>query len=290
MEANRKITEGLLNNESFFKDPFFNRFKLRHAPEPLELDGGIKKNYFFPTLYADVSCAIGIFLCDYDKAEKILPHKKIWPVRMTKGRALVTLSCYQYKNVMGVAPYNEIAATIPVMCDAPFDLPVLPMLASGLFPGMGFYCFAMPVTSRENQIRGNRIWGLPKVTQKIDINTDQSYCTTTAYEDDGEAYISLKVPTNGKRQNFDVSADLFTNLNGKYYASRTYFKGAFNVNKYMDLLFKKNKPSPEKYLTLGSGPSAKVFHELGIEEHPFQFRYAEKMNAAFDLPYKEVRL
>jgi hypothetical protein len=29
--------------------------------------------------------------------------------------------------------------------------------------------FGMPVTSRENQLRGNKLWGLPKVTQQIDI-------------------------------------------------------------------------------------------------------------------------
>jgi len=276
-------------NEAQFSDPFFGRFALKPSPEPLQLTDTVSKHYKFPTFYRDVTCAIGIFLCDYEKARKLLPHPKMRPVRMPKGRAAVAFSCYEYKQVMNVAPYNEIAMTIPVLFDSPVDVPVLPMLAGGLYPGFGYYVFGMPVTSKENQLRGNRIWGLPKITQDIDTREEGSDFITTAYEQDGAPYFELRVPTNGKPTRFDVKADLFSQLGGKFMASRTCFEARFNVIKHMGLLFKKDAPSDRKYLTLGQGPSAQSLRGLDIEEHPFQFRFARGMNAAFDLPRKEIQ-
>lgn len=37
-------------------------------------------------------------------------------------------SCYEYKNVMNLAPYNEIAMTIPIMVNAGFSPPLLPLI------------------------------------------------------------------------------------------------------------------------------------------------------------------
>src|SRR4051794_23739281 len=136
MTPTTDINPTLLDNTAAFRDPFFQRFSLRRAPNPLALTDTISKDYLFPTLYADVTCAIGIFLCDYEAARALLPHPAMRPVRMTLGRSLVAFSCYEYKNVLGVAPYNEIAMTLPVMVGTRFNPPVLPMILSGM-PGFG---------------------------------------------------------------------------------------------------------------------------------------------------------
>src|SRR3954451_14024187 len=106
MKANPDFGAELLDNSAQFNDPFFQRFRLRRAPRPLALTESITKDYLFPTLYADVRCAIGIFHCDYAKAHALLPHPAMKPVRMTMGRAIVAFSCYEYRNVLGVPPYN----------------------------------------------------------------------------------------------------------------------------------------------------------------------------------------
>ena len=114
MQKTMHISGEIFDNESddVFKNSFFSRFSLRHAPDPVKLPDGIKKNYLFPTFYGDVTCAIGIFLCSYQKAEALIArelHPEIKPVKITRGRSLIAFSCYEYKNVMGVAPYNEVA-------------------------------------------------------------------------------------------------------------------------------------------------------------------------------------
>ena len=104
MKPNTHIDEGLIDNMGSFTDPFFERFEVRPAPAPLELQEGLSKTYSFPTFYADVTCAIAIFLCDRARAQAILPHPSMKPVKMPGGRAVVLLSCYQYKNVMNIPP------------------------------------------------------------------------------------------------------------------------------------------------------------------------------------------
>ena len=70
MKPSMNIPAALLDNgnSSIFKNEFFERFTLRKAAAPLKLTEKISKDYLFPTLYGDVTCAIGIFLCSYEKA------------------------------------------------------------------------------------------------------------------------------------------------------------------------------------------------------------------------------
>lgn len=283
MKPTTQYDATLLANEDKFNDPFFKRFTLREAPAPLQLDERISKRYKFPTFYGDVTCAIGIFLCDYAQAKAILPDPRMKPVSMPGSRAVVTISCYEYKNVMNVPPYNEIAMTIPVLFDAPVSVPVLPLLW-GCYPGSGYYVFHMPVTSQENNLRGNKIWGLPKVLEEIDIRQEGGDCVTNAFDDKGSRYFRLRVPMGGKPTDFDVSAWLYSKLDGKMLRGRTNFKATFNVNKNMGLLFGKGAQPERPYLEIGQGSRADVLRSLKIDPRPFQFRFAKHMNACFDMP------
>lgn len=283
MTPNTHIDAGLLANEDEFTHEFFQQFTLRKNTQPLQLTDSITKDYQFPTLYGNVTCAIGIFLCSYEKAQALLPHPKMKPVAMPKGRALVTFSCYEYQQVLGVPPYNEIAMTIPVMVDPTINVPVLPVLMDSLFSKFGYYVFHMPVTSLENRIRGNEIWGLPKVVDQIDIQVSGTTSTTTATDEDGNAYFTLKVPTTGKPTAFDVRSNIYSKLDSALLQSPTQFKAEFNVTKYMNRLWKTGGEDPG-VLTLGTGPYADMLRNLDIEPQPFQFRHASYMNACFDLP------
>lgn len=282
MDANFSIDETLLDNRAEFDNAFFRRFTLRKAAAPLQLTGTIAKDYLFPTLYGNVTCAIAIFLCPYERAAAKMPHERIRPVRMPRGRAAVIFSCYIYRNVLGVAPYNEIAMTIPVMAGGGGP-PVLPLVAPGLFRNFGYYVFSMPVTSKENEIRGHKIWGLPKVTQPIDIDTEGGECVTVARETGGTPYFTLRVPVDGKPAHFDVRSWLYTRLGDQLLQSQTCFQGTFNVTKHMKLLFAKNVQPARTWLELGDTPSGQALKELELEPHPFQFRYADRMSSSFDL-------
>ncbi len=283
MKTNLNIEPTLLNNKEAFNDEFYNRFQLRHAPTPLQLSASVSKNYLFPTFYGDVTCAIGIFFCSHKKAQALMPSPKIKPISMGKGRSLVVFSNYIYRNVLGVIPYNEIAMTIPVMVDPLISVPVLPMILP-VFKSFGYYCFSMPVTSLENQIRGEKIWGLPKVVQEINIEETADYCQVEAKESSGQTYYELKVPKNGRPTNFDVSANLYSKRGHEFLQSATYFKGNFNVVKHMGLLLKGPQIPDQEYLKIHDTPSGKQLKELNLEAHPFQLRFSSRMLSCFDLP------
>ena len=283
MKPLTEISPELLDNSEFFKNEFFNRFKLRHADAPLKLNENIEKNYQFPTFYGDVCCAMAVFFCSYKHAKAMLPDAKMEPVSMGKGRALVIFSCYEYRNVLGVAPYNEIAMTIPVMLSPGINIPVLPMVLPG-FKNFGYYCFSMPVTSLENKIRGQKIWGLPKIVEEIPITHEGNICHIQSIDSEKRTYLDLKIPTQGKSTDFDVSSYLYSIKDHRLLQSETNFQGNFKITKHMNLLFKKGKKPDIEYLKIGDGPSADVLKNLEIEEHPFQLRYCSSMNSCFDLP------
>lgn len=291
MKTTTDIDPHLIENANEFDNEFFRRFTLRHAPNPLQINGDIQKDYLFPTLYGDVTCAQAIFMCSYEKARRMMLHPKIHPVRMPLGRSLVAFSCYEYKKVLGVAPYNEIAMTIPVIVDPKVNVPVLPMVMGDVFKplGFGFYVFSMPVTSAENQIRGEKIWGLPKIVQEIDIFEESGDCVTIGKETDGTPYFTLRVPMDGTPTEFDVSSNLYTRRGDTLLRSETNFKATFNVIKHMELLVRKDQPTNRPYLEFGDTESAQVLQELEIEDHPFQFRFARHMSSCFDLPDPNYR-
>ena len=284
MQPNTHLDPELVDNLADFSDPFFKRFEVRAAQTPLKLEEGISKTYSFPTFYADVTCAIAIFLCDYQRARSMMPHPSMQPVKMPGGRAVVLLSCYEYKNVMNIAPYNEIAMTIPIMVDG-WAPPVLPLVMD--FAKKGYYVFSMPVTSLENQIRGTRIWGLPKIVEEIDIATEDDRCTTVARDGNGDVYFELTVPTEWATKHFDETGHLYSLLDGHLLKSRTCFKGDFNVTTNASLLWKKGRPAATPALKLGASPRADALKKLEIEETAFQFRFASSMNSCFDLPLED---
>jgi len=282
VKPNTTLVPELLDNGGLFTDEFFKRFQVRPAPTPLGLGRGISKTYSFPTFYADVTCAIAIYLCDYRRAEAMMPDPSMQPVKMPRGRSVVLFSCYEYKNVMNLAPYNEIAMTIPVMVNAAWTPPLLPLVMD--FKKKGYYVFSMPVTSLENQIRGTKIWGLPKVVEEIDISTEGDLCTTVARDESGEIYFELTVPKSGTAKNFDETGHLYSLLDRELLKSRTNFRGDFAVNTNPGPLWKKGQRAEAPALELGSSARADDLRALEIEEVAFQFRYSASMNSCFDLP------
>ncbi len=282
MKPNTRLDSSLLDNEDYFTDPFFQRFQLRPAPGPLVLKEDISKTYRFPTFYGDVTCAVAIFLCDYRRAEKIMPNPSMKPVKMPGGRSVVLFSCYEYKKVMNIGPYNEIAMAIPIMVNAGYVPPVLPLVMD--FKKKGYFVFSMPVTSLENQIRGTTIWGLPKIVEEIDISTEGNHCTTVARDDSGEVYFELSVPKTGSVKHFDETGFLYSMLEEQLLKSQTNFKGDFAVTTNPGLLWKKDQRAYPPALKIGPSSRADDLRALKIEDVAFQFRYTDSMNSCFDLP------
>ena len=281
MKALETFDGTLLANEDKFQDAFFNRFQLKKRK--IRLNAEIEKEYNFPTFYGDVTCCQAIFLCSLDAAQALMPHPSVKPVKALKKHAVMAVSCYEYKNVMGIPPYNEIAFTIAVDVEKEKSPVLLPLMKNSY---SGYFVFSMPVTSRENCLRGNIIWGLPKVTQEIDIDTnginaDGSEALVKAY-DNGTEYFRLRVPKKGKATAMDETTYLFPKLDGVVHKAQTNFKGDFLIAKNLGVLLNPGKVPAQPFLTIGDTPCGRVLKDLRLSPVPLQLRYVEHMTACFD--------
>jgi len=277
MKITTEFDDTLLQNEDKFANEFFKQFPL--TKRRVQLGDVMEKEYNFPTLYGDVTCAQAIFLCSYEAALKIMPHEKIKPIRARKDYGVVGIACYEYKNVLGIPAYNEIALTIAVDVDNPKSKVLLPLITNKY---SGYYVFSMPVTSRENCLRGNHIWGLPKVTQEIDIDTSGPEAIIHAFDDAGNEYFKLRVPKEGKATPMDESTYLYSQLNGEINKAQTAFRATFAISKNMGVLLNPQKQPDKPYLELDDSPYGKAIAALDLQPMPLQLRYAEHMNACFD--------
>ena len=285
MKITSEFDKTLLQNDDRFTNEFFNQFPL--TKRKVRLGDVMEKEYNFPTWYGDVTCAQAIFLCSYKAALKMMPHEKIVPIRARKDYAIVGIACYEYKNVLGIPPYNEIALTIAVDVDKPKSSVLLPLITNNY---SGYYVFSMPVTSRENCLRGNHIWGLPKVTHEIDIDTSGAEALVCARDEEGNEYFRLRVPKEGKPTPMNEVTYLFSKLNGEINRAQTAFKADFAITKNMGVLLNPGKKPDKPYLELDGSPYGKAIAGLGIEPMPLQLRYAEHMNACFDFYDESFRL
>jgi len=276
MKILEKFDGTLLENRDKFQDDFFKRFQLKKRK--IRLTADFEKEYEFPTFYGDVTCCQAIFLCSFDAAVSLMPHPSVKPVRALKKHAVMAVSCYKYRNVLGIPPYNEIAFTIAVDVEKEKSPVLLPLMRNSY---SGYFVFSMPVTSRENCLRGNVIWGLPKVTQEIDIDATGSEVLVKAFEK-GTEYFRLRFPKKGKKTPMDETTWLFPKLNGVVHKAQTNFKGDFLIAKNLGVLLNPGKAPKESYLTIGDTPCGQVLKNLQLSPMPLQLRYVEHMTACFD--------
>ncbi|MBI3549817.1 MAG: acetoacetate decarboxylase family protein [Elusimicrobia bacterium] len=274
------VEPGLLDNRSEFKSEFYDAATLR--PATLRFDDGRTKEYFFPTLYGDVTTAVAVFLCSRQKAESLLKARGIRgvePVSMGRAHSALILTSYRYNKVFGIAPYNEIAVSIPVIASGKPNLPLV-----GLLHPDGYYVASMPVTTFENQQRGLKFWGLPKVVQRIDLFTEGDHYVTAAYDASGEEYVRFRVPMSGVPKTSEQTATIISALNGRVLRSETRSQGTFHSTRFPDALRLLGGGDSATELSVGTSPSTDLLRELDIYPYPFETRFGRRVSSTFDLP------
>ncbi len=284
MEINNHLSSDRVDNFKRFNSPFFNQFDFKE--HTLKLSENINKTYCFPTFYTDICFAAIAFKCSYKKAKKLMPHAGLKPVKLPGGNALIVFSCYEYKTVHEMKPYNEVGFLIPVLSNATLNVPILPLITGQLFRKFGYHALCMPVTSLESKIRGDEIWGLPKQLNAINYTANETHFTCSIHETTGDEVVWLKIPKAGKSIHLDETTFLYTTKEGKLLKSQTWFKGESMVNTFPKQLFKSTIPEDE-FIKIGNSGTGKKLRFLEIEEHPFQTRFTNNLMSAFDLPLKD---
>ena len=287
MQINNHISKIQVGNQNLFHEPFFQRFsQIKHA---VKLSTNTYKNYHFPTFYKDIRFATIAFLCSYEKAKALMPHSKIRPVKMTRDKAALIFSCYEYKTVKEIEPYNEVGFLIPVLANSSFKTPVVPLMMNKYFRKFGYHVISMPVTSLESKIRGDEIWGLPKQVNEISYAATESVFSCTIKEETGEDIVKLNIPQTGNSKHLDETTFLYTQKDSEILKSQTWFKGDFVVNKFSRQLLKPTDCGSQ-FIEIGNSKTGQLLKSLEVENHPFQTRYSNKLTSAFDLPDNNYKI
>lgn len=287
MKINKTLSGCPVQNREMFDDVFFKRFSQKK--QSVRLSKTVHKTYSFPTFYKDIRFAAIAFLCSYKKALELMPHPKIRPVKIGRTTALIVFSCYQYKTVKEIEPYNEVGFLIPVLANSVFRLPTLPLLFGKHLKNFGYHVIRMPVTSLESKIRGDEIWGLPKQVNEIDYSMEDAHYVCRIKEEDGGDIFEIKIPTTGGSIHLNETVCLFTRKSNKILKSQAWFEGDFVVNNFAGQLFKRTIPI-RKYIEIGDSNTGRLLKSMEIREHPFQTRFSDDLTSAFDLPLEDYRL
>lgn len=144
-------------------DPFF-----QQAVHEKIISDGITH---LPVKYFDVSSLIAFFLVDYDKAQNLIPTKKVKAIRIKGNKALFGLALYDYRSLSDGEPYFEVGSTIMVYPSNQPE-PKHPLLDITLPPdrrNTGFWVVDLPVTSKLACDAGKELWGYPKFITPIEF-------------------------------------------------------------------------------------------------------------------------
>ena len=238
---------------------------------------GIKKQSFtlstgvtidLPVEYYDWTFINTAFPAPLDKVKRILPTEKLQPILLLPGITLVQIGAFEYRRIKGVAPYNELAVSIPVQYEPKSNYPCKPIIHYPLFypekySRFGMYIHKLPVTTQEALTFGKDIWGFPKTVDEIAFQEAATYrqCTMLSNGKEELSFEVKKMRTKFRRMDFHC----YSVQNEKLVRTLVQTQGQYSITSRM--------PGGAK-LTLGTGPIAEELRSLDLGNTAFGRIYA----------------
>ncbi len=182
----------------------------------------------------------------------LLPSRKLRPVQISPGTAILSLAALEYRRLADIAPYNEVAIMTPVLNNPLLNIPALPFFFPGWFRSAGFFVHQMPVTTQEACELGQKVWGYPKFVADIGFQEidDLRRCRLCI---DGKEVLTLDVERGpAKIQRIDYR--IYTIKEDRLLRHTIQTEGLY----YFSLL------SGHASFTLGDHPIAEELRRLGV--------------------------
>ena len=281
VEGDTAISLKDVKNSHHFQSEFFKSFP-ETTRKKLNFNPNKSKVYSFPTKYGNVTTATALFTADLSKAAQLLEPVNLKPVKVN-GRAMVAISFFNYGTVEGMTPYNE--AAISIVASEHGKLHTYMDLILGGISKLKFHVVAMPVTSLENQMRGEVFWGLPKSVRDIRIFETKN-AVNVVVKEAGDFSFELSLPKHGgEPQRISQTLELWSILDGHVKKSLSSSTGDFTlVEDYKQLIWPKEDHNQKPSMRIGSSVEADLLKELELSQFPFRYQYGKNIESVFDLP------
>src|ERR1035441_3540784 len=133
--------------------------------EQVELSSGLRIE--LPIRYQDWSAIMAHFPVPEAAVRKLLPSSRLKPVLFVPGTAILSMVAMEYRQIIGLAPYNEFGIMVPVLYEPKVSIPGFPLLFPHWFKKAGLYVHHLPVTTQAAYELGIEVWGYPKIVAEI---------------------------------------------------------------------------------------------------------------------------
>jgi len=210
-----------------------------------------------PVRYYDWSWMNALFPAPAAKVQRLLPSKKLRPVLVMPGIAMVALTAMEYRKIADVAPYNEFSIAVPVQFEPTFNIPGLPLffhplLSPQRYKKIGMYVHHLPVTTQAALDFGVEIWGYPKFIAEISFEDvgEMRRCRLQAEKKD---IVTLEIKKLATRDRL-ISLYTYTVKKGQILRTLVQSKGEYGITRF---------PGGASY-TLGDHPIADELKSLGM--------------------------
>jgi len=151
-----------------------------------------------PVFCSDGSAVVAFFSCDYKKAVQKLKGTGLYPIRVSRGKAIATLGLFEYRQST-LEPYNEGFLMIAVSPQPRMSSlsQRLQLFMTAEKRKLGFYTLDLPITEELPLVAGREIWGVPKFLADISLNfSNDGFRGEVLVKSTGEKILSLESSFN----------------------------------------------------------------------------------------------
>lgn len=246
---------------------------MKDAPEITNYRLTSGRSVTLPLRYRNWQWMMATFTVPTRQAQELLP-RKLKPILLVPGKAMVSFGLLQYPDVQGVAPYDEFCISIPVQYDPVINIPFLALLWNPLFPQPVFrhgasWIHYLPVTSEESCEVGSEVWGFPKVVRKMEIEERGSVKTCQLVDGKTEELrLEIeKIQVAKERERFSFCS--YTAKEGKLLRTCIPALGSWSTRSM----------GAKASVTLRTGKAIEPLKKLDMSEKPAEVFFAERLES-----------
>jgi hypothetical protein len=233
--------------------------------EQVELSTGLRIE--LPVCYYNWSAMMAHFPVPTAAVQRLLPTRKLKPVQLVPGKAILSMAAMEYRQIADVAPYNEFGIMVPVLYEGGINIMGLPLILPHWFKRFGLYVHHLPVTTQAARDFGVEIWGYPKFVAEITFE-DMGQARRCRLRAEGKEILSLemkKLPTSARAMDFYS----YTIKDGQLLRTRIQTQGQYGIARFRG----------GASCALGDHPIAEELRALGMSRAPVQCIYAENVES-----------
>ncbi|WP_174238702.1 acetoacetate decarboxylase family protein [Pedobacter sp. L105] len=227
--------------------------------------------FTMPVATKNSPALMAAFLCDYDKANQLLPGNELHAVKYINGKAIfmVTVINYLHTNIGKYIEYSIAIACTRGPKPAPRMLPAVFMKHYHT----GQYILELPVSTEVSVKGGKGIWGMPKHQANLDFKITDNQ-VSAQYELDGKFAFRIEIDKpNSCNFPLNVGTVNYSHFRNMLMASNIYFDAKAGIK-----IGKKAKGS----LYIGDHPRTAYMRDLEIESNPLFTAFMPNANGVLD--------